>query len=68
MFWEELWNFLSVQEHREEISIHDVGVAKSVVMRKLRALQEFSDHMALRDPLGVLLKASWVFKHTVEIY
>ena len=39
--------------------IHDVGVAKSIAMRKRRALQGFSDHVALSEapwrPLGGLL-------------
>ena len=59
MLWETHWNLLSVQEHREETSIHDVGVAEPIAMRQRRTLQGFSDHMALceppRRPLGGLL-------------
>ena len=48
-----------MHEHREEISIHDVGVAKSIAMRKRRTLQGLGDHMALCEtpwrPLGGLL-------------
>ena len=52
VLWETHLNLLSVQEHREEILIHDAGVAKSIAMRKRRTLQGFGDHMALCETLG----------------
>ena len=69
VLWETHWNLLFVQESycwREEILIHDVGGSKMIAMRKRRTLQGFGDHMALCEPLGVLLEASWLLKNIVE--